>query len=424
MNNVTTITGDRGYTQYREQGFSTGDTIDASDATWIVSNMGDDVNRYPFLIEDSDPGLTIIGGTIDGEIPLDMAWRDAYINSSGVLVRDFEDGEMSGWEISQAWDGIRLNGDSQNFTIEEAYMTKIRDDAIENDDGSGGVIKNSLFDGVFSGISVADEGTPSSASDNTVVIDGVLMRMESYLYKGEQTHFSPLKIEDSSPSVEIRNSVFAIEKPDHNGLWRQEIGWEKMEVSENNFFLNLSDEPFPKDYPLPGEGWTILQGQEARDFWESSRDDWIREFGDNGTASEPSAPDLVAAQESDTSDSDDPAQDDDVVLASGSPPSPGAAEAPGAEPVTEPVAEEDDDDGNFLSGLFDWILSIFGRDSDDDDDDDVSPADIATVGFESLEAEELYDSLAVADSETCLDDQKLLEMDEDECDDLLEDTLV
>ena len=155
MSKTTYLSGDYGYSQYREQGYSTGDVIDASEAAWTVSNIGGELNRYPFLVEKSEPGLTVEGGVINGEVPLGLAWEDAYVNSAGVFLRDFEDGETRGWDITQAWDGIRLTGDSDDFLIEEIYMSEIRDDAIENDDGAGGVIKDSLFDGVFSGLSLA-----------------------------------------------------------------------------------------------------------------------------------------------------------------------------------------------------------------------------------------------------------------------------
>ena len=36
-----------------------------------------------------------------------------------------------------------------------------------------------------------------------------------------------------------------------------------------NYYLNLSDTPFPSNYPLPPKGFTILQGQAARDFLSS-----------------------------------------------------------------------------------------------------------------------------------------------------------
>ena len=56
---------------------------------------------------------------------------------------------------------IRVVGDKNDeFTIDSVWLSEIRDDAIENDTGLNGTISNSLFDGVFVGISTGNR-TPS-----------------------------------------------------------------------------------------------------------------------------------------------------------------------------------------------------------------------------------------------------------------------
>src|SRR5690606_12347706 len=78
-----------------------------------------------------------------------------------------------------------------------------------------------------------------------------------------------------------KDSVFAIENVVHGGLERLELAWELLdERSTGNFFLNLSDAPLPDDYPTPPNGWTILQGQEAREHWQMVRDEWVAEHAD------------------------------------------------------------------------------------------------------------------------------------------------
>jgi hypothetical protein len=114
---------------------------------------------------------------------------------------------------------------------------------------------------------------------NVVTIDHVLLRSEVFLYKGEMTHVSPLKMDkgdpDITPSLRITNSIFAIEDVNHHGQERLQKAWDKTIESSGNTFLNLSDTPLPKGYPLPGQGWTILQGQAARTYWEAARSKWI-----------------------------------------------------------------------------------------------------------------------------------------------------
>ncbi len=273
MASIIALNGDYGYTQYR---YSRGDAdvIDASNATWIVANTGSSTNRYPFIVEIADPGIEIFGATIEGRVSQTADWSDAYINSAALMVRNTKNADIHDIRISQPWDGIRVAGDAQGFDIHDVWITDVRDDAIENDGGVSGTIRDSLFDGVFSGISLANKNSPDSTNE-VVVIDNVLIRMQSYLYKGQTTHASPIKIDDNSPMLRITDSVFAVEDPDHIHNWLLDLAWDKTIESSGNVFLNLSDTPLPGDYPTPPPGWTVLQGQAARDYWEEARDDWI-----------------------------------------------------------------------------------------------------------------------------------------------------
>ncbi|MFW8595898.1 M10 family metallopeptidase C-terminal domain-containing protein, partial [Cribrihabitans neustonicus] len=191
----------------------------------------------------------------------------------------------------QAWDALRVAGSSDGYEISNVWVSDVRDDAFENDTPSNGSIRDSLFDGVFSGISLGHPNM-SDASHKVLELDGVLMRMESYLFKGDMTHQSPFKMEGKSPQLSISNSVFAIDDVDHVGDSRLQTAWDKTIHSSNNVFLNLSDKPLPGDYPMPPSGWTVLQGEEARDYWETARADWIASRGeedprDAGPAPEP-----------------------------------------------------------------------------------------------------------------------------------------
>lgn len=272
------LTQDYGYSSYRYSGRDA-DLIDASEASWIVANTGSSINCYPFLVDNAKAGLDVIGGTILGKVSQTLDWTQAYVNSAAVMLRNTPSASVRDWIISQPWDGIRLAGGSGGFELDGIRVSNARDDAVENDDALSGTIRDSLFDGVFSGISLGNKNTPDRSS-NVVTIDGVLLRMESYLYKGELTHGSPMKMEGASPALRITNSVFAIEDVDHIGDWRLDLAWDKTIESSGNTFLNLSDTPLPSDYPMPGKGWTVLQGQAARDHWKAARADWVAAHDD------------------------------------------------------------------------------------------------------------------------------------------------
>ncbi|MFW8637313.1 calcium-binding protein [Cribrihabitans pelagius] len=282
MANKITLTADYGYSQYRYNG-GTADAIDATDATWIVANQGSKTNNYPFLVDDAKTGIDVYGAAFNGQVSLTGEWAKTYSNSAAFMVRDTEKADVSDLRISRAWDAVRFGSDSDGFEVSDVWASEIRDDVFENDHANSGTISNSLFDGVFSGLSMTHQVMPKLTS-KVVTLDNVLMRMESYAFENGKTHGSPFKIEANSPSLSVHNSVLAIEDVNHIGQGRLEQAWDKMVSSSGNVFLNLSDNPLPKGYPMPGKGWTVLQGQEARDYWDAARDEWIANRGEEPAA--------------------------------------------------------------------------------------------------------------------------------------------
>lgn len=278
---TVTLTGNYGYRDYRLDR-STVDVVDASSASWTLANTGSTLNRYPFQVTNTEADIRIIGGTINGQVSLTADWDRIYVNSAAVRVANTREAVIEDWRISRVWDGIRINGNSNGFHIDNVWLSDVRDDAVENDNGASGRITNSLFDGVFVGVSTADRGD-TDHSRSVVTLDNVLIRMESYLYNGSVTHQSPFKIYDNSPRMQIYDSIIAIENVNHRGKNLVDNAWDKTIDAGGNYFLNLSDTPLPRDYPMPPSGFTVLQGAQARNFWENARSEWIADHG-NGTS--------------------------------------------------------------------------------------------------------------------------------------------
>ena len=293
---IVSVTGDFGLTQFRDS-FLSDLHIDASNATWDLANIGETTNRYPFIVTDSSH-LVLAGGTINGQVSLTLDWKTAYVNSAAVFARDSEDIHFKDWRISQAWDGIRITGhDEAEFEISNVWMSNIRDDGIENDRGLSGTIRDSMMDGVFVGISLYEDDT-NNQKDQTVTLDNVLIRMESFSYKNEMTHQPFFKYDgDVSPKLSIHNSVFAIDLIDHEGLGRLEDAWDNVVDASNNYFLNLTDDPIPSSYPLPQSGFTILNGAEARAFWENARTEFVVNFLGQVLDEEPAPSGLVMLEQ-------------------------------------------------------------------------------------------------------------------------------
>ena len=287
-----TLSGNYGYTNYRVSNLAANTTIDARTASWIVSNSRNQfpdadtsytegsgsLNTYPVNIYGAGDGLRLWGGTIMGEVPQTSDWLYTYNNSAAVRVEYTPNVVIDDWRIDKAWDAFRIYTGATNFLIDDAYLTNIRDDAVENDKGiESGTIRDSLFDGVFSGISTGDDNL-TDGSNNTITLDHLFMRSQSYLYKGEFVHMSPFKANSSAPETtpnfRIIDSVIAITDPNHEGQHRLAIAWDNVIESHGNVYLNLSDTPFPSNYPMPPAGFTVLQGQQARDYWEAVKAAW------------------------------------------------------------------------------------------------------------------------------------------------------
>ena len=286
------LIGNYGYNTSTVSGLAAGTTIDANGASWIVSNSANQypdadtsylegsgtINKYAFIVYSAGYGLTLDGGTVWGQIPQTSDWKYTYNNSAAVRVEYAPGVTIDDWRIDKAWDAFRIMMGSDKFLIDDAHLSNIRDDAIENDYALNGTIRDSLFDGVFSGLSLTN-AAHTDGSANTVSLQNVFLRSESYLYEGKMTHGSPIKADSDSPQttpdLRITNSIIAIEDVNHIGYSRLQTAWANVVESSGNVFLNLSDTPLPSDYPKPPAGFTILQGQVARDYWEKAKAAWV-----------------------------------------------------------------------------------------------------------------------------------------------------
>ena len=361
------LTGNYGYNTSTVDGVAAYTTIDATDASWIVSNCANQdpdadtsylegsgiINKYAFIVYSAGYGLTLKGGTVWGEVPQTSDWQYTYNNSAALRVELAPAVTIEDWRIDKAWDAIRILNGSDNFLITDVHISNNRDDAVENDWVLSGTIRDSLFDGVFAGISLGN-GDNHDGSGNTVTVQNVFIRMESYLVNGEMSHGSIFKMNTdapgTAPDLRIINSVFAIEDVSHNGLKRLALAWENVVESHGNVFLNLSDTPLPSSYPKPPAGFTILQGQEARDYWEAVEAAWLNNHDGSGDVDVTPLPPLPGQDV-------DPAPEPEPEPAPTPTPEPEPAPTPVPEPEPEPTPSPTPD--NRIVGTS-GIDSLFG----------------------------------------------------------------
>lgn len=280
-----TISGDQGTKQYKPD-LPDGAVVDCTGASWVVDKEGVTGTKQtnPVSIRDATD-VTVFGGTIRGTLSLTEKWRELYNtgaggkaeNSTAYYSKDAPGVIIRGWRIDRPWDGIRVSHGCDGFVIEGCWLTNARDDAIENDKLNHGTIRDCLLDGVFGGISLDPSGSGyGSPAGRTVTIDGVLLRCQSFPNDEGMGHTAPLKLDSSleMPALVIRNTVIAIDKPEHGGEERMKRAFAIAEDGGGNVFLNLSDDPMPTKYAPPA-GWLVLQGQAARDYWQQVRDEWV-----------------------------------------------------------------------------------------------------------------------------------------------------
>lgn len=313
---IINLTANYGYAVYTASNLAAGSVINAIGASWNLSNSANQypdadtsylegsgkINTHPFIIYSAGYGLKINGGTIWGEVPQTSDWQYSYNNSAAIRIDGAAGAIIDDWRIDKVWDGIRIrpiNGDSSNFLIDDLHISNVRDDAIENDYMLSGTVRDSLFDGVFVGMALAGNSTNPDGSGNTVTMDHVMMRMESYLYNGEMTHGSFFKTNTDAPAttpdIRIIDSVFAIEDVTPIHISRLQLAWDNVVESHGNVFLNLSDTPLPSSFPKPPAGFTILQGQQARDYWEACKAAWLANHDGVGDAALTALPPLPGA---------------------------------------------------------------------------------------------------------------------------------
>lgn len=284
------INGDQGFVPVKIT-YSSED-VDCTDAIFRIFNDGSTLkNPYPLDVRSGSDGIRVHSGTVLGEVSQTASWSDLYSEGNSAAVRvggnDQSDPGIPGviisdWFIDSVWDGIRTSWNCPNFIIEHCWLSRLRDDAFENDRLQSGWIENVLVDGAFAGLSIdPSSSSPVDGSMNTVVLKNVLIRLSLTSYSGMITHGSFFKTDSATPNtmtpnIRCTNVVLAMETPEHRSYRSTREAWEKMgDTSVNCLLLNLSDTPIPDDYPMPPVGWTIIQGQAARDEWASRKDAFI-----------------------------------------------------------------------------------------------------------------------------------------------------
>ncbi|HEY8059832.1 MAG TPA: hypothetical protein VID94_13810, partial [Acidimicrobiales bacterium] len=170
--------------------------------------------------------LVTVGGAVLGQVDRSLATEDVYALYAGDAVRVATADRTATYDlrVDNVVDGYNprvAEGTEQDntaqFLLDGAYMTYIRDNAVEDDNLMSGTIRDSLFDGVFNLLSAkpSTSGTYSNTS-MVVTIDEVIARLQALPDASAADGTAHNKVfkwaEDLAGSVAVRDSIFYLEE--------------------------------------------------------------------------------------------------------------------------------------------------------------------------------------------------------------------
>lgn len=310
---------------------------DSKYTTLNAKNRAFDARSATFLIEKeshgmiasrggaSQTGMCWAGGYSYSSKPWDASWDDhkdlgGTTRNSSVINNASYGMTVTGMHFFNVHDGPRSNN-GVNWTVQHVWGEYVRDDCIENDHFLSGRVYDSLFDGCYSGISTRSPRSSTSSSNgqgHVVTLEKVLLRLHPMPY--------PYKWQSKSGNIdENGNSYNGIGIPYRHGKF---FKYEERNLKRNNHFVLkdsifaagfkhigvnkfnlphpdlidqcqgitfawLGDSRFPGGHSIAAvrrkfpSCITILEGQEARDFWRQKVIDWHQRHPDVGRHRKP-----------------------------------------------------------------------------------------------------------------------------------------
>ena len=207
----------------------------ADDITYDLSGVTSTAypaTNAPFAVGTATPAARtcLVGGTIQGNAVDSQPWQvyhDQY-NASCVKIIALEWMDVRGLRCDNLEDGIKpqesgVNANNAQFTVSGTYLSKIRDDCMENDYTVGGLLHDSLWESCNTGISERPSAGRSWATpaSETLTLDHMLIGLYQTphieggkVVMGENSLF---KWSSSGNKVVIKCSTFKVDAMSLNG---------------------------------------------------------------------------------------------------------------------------------------------------------------------------------------------------------------
>jgi hypothetical protein len=271
----------------------------------------------------SQTGMCWAGGYFYSSKPWDASWDDhkdldGPTRNSSVINNASHGMTVTGIHFFNVEDGPRSRG--VNWTVQHVWGEYVRDDCIENDHFLSGRVYDSLFDGCYTGISTRSSGS-YNGQGHVVTLENVLLRLHPMPYPYKWQSKSGNIDENGNPydgsGIPYRHGKFFkyVEKnprTNNHFVLKDSVfaaGSENIEASNFNLphpdlidqcqgvvFAWLADSRFPGSHNIvavqrkfPG-CITLLEGQDARDFWRQKVIDWHQRHPHVGARRKPANP--------------------------------------------------------------------------------------------------------------------------------------
>lgn len=243
--------------------------------------------------------ITILGGVVDGRIPLDWSWSLTHAFSGSAFYTVARGAQLiDGARIHNVQDGWRPRETPEfrpraypntgSFVIRNCYVTGIRDDAIENDEFLPGVIEDCLFDGVHTfyseqnetvnGLRTLEQATIGPQESPDMLVTRTLVRLDitSGGEPGPGTLFKLHGYEAQNHRIVLTDCTFAASQKPRAG-WKHVNFPKTTEFRGVNQFLWLGEAgKFGGKLP---EEITLVEGDAAREKWHALRNRWLAAHG-------------------------------------------------------------------------------------------------------------------------------------------------
>jgi hypothetical protein len=271
---------------------------------WVVAEPEDDATydltgvtstaypsrRSPFAVGTDRPAerTCLVGGTVLGAADDGQTWEYYHdeFNAACVTIAALEWLQVRGLRCDNVEDGVRVkesreDADDGRLYVAGTYLSRIRDDCLENDYTIGGTLYDNLWEQCNTGISQRPWGDRSwtSPAEETLVLDHMLIGLyetpheeDGRIVQGENALF---KWSSSANRLVIKCSTFKVDSVSLNGT-------DAMAIPPGTIVDDAAcpDEPSTivwlggGDYPAPTGGLRVVTDL---GYWTDRVDAWKAE---------------------------------------------------------------------------------------------------------------------------------------------------